>query len=328
MIEIEISKNQANQRFDRFLRKYFENAPLSVISKNIRKKNFKINDKRAKNNDFVNEGDIIKMYITDENYKKWLTKTDFKPVDFDLDIIYEDDNILIMDKKCGELTHAASNKDYGNNLVDKMNSYLYKTGSFDMSDRTFKPAVVNRLDRNTAGLIIGAKNSETLRILNDAIRENSIDKYYLTIVVGKVKNNFKIDTYISKNENKNKVKKCEEGKNTLTYFKPLETNGKFSLLECKLITGRTHQIRYSLKENGTPIIGDRKYGIKSINEEIRNKFGINNQVLLSYKLVFPNLPGLEYLSGKEFLSKKYDDIIKLKEKIWKAEVNYGKSNRN
>ena len=315
MIEIVISKNQGNQRFDRFLRKYFENAPLSVISKNIRKKNFKINDKRAKNNDFVYEGDIVKMYISDENYKKWLTKTDFKPSDFNLDIVYEDDNIIIMDKDYGELTHAASKKDYGKNLVDNMLSYLYNTKAFDMSDKTFKPAVVNRLDRNTAGLVIGAKNSEALRILNAAIKENKIDKYYLTLVSGEIKKDFKIDSSISKNENKNKVIKSKNGKNILTYFKLLDTNGKYSFLECKLITGRTHQIRYSLKENGTPIIGDRKYGLKAVNDEIRKKFGINNQILLSYKLVFPKIEGLEYLTGKEFLSKKYDDMLELKENI-------------
>lgn len=315
MIEIVISKNQGNQRFDRFLRKYFENAPLSVISKNIRKKNFKINDKRAKNNDFVYEGDIVKMYISDENYKKWLTKTDFKPGDFNLDIVYEDDNIIIMDKDYGELTHAASKKDYGKNLVDNMLSYLYNTEAFDMSDKTFRPAVVNRLDRNTAGLVIGAKNSEALRILNASIKENKIDKYYLTLVSGEIKKDFKIDSNISKNENKNKVIKSKNGKNILTYFKLLDTNGKYSFLECKLITGRTHQIRYSLKENGTPIIGDRKYGLKAVNDEIRKKFGINNQILLSYKLVFPKIEGLEYLTGKEFLSKKYDDMLELKENI-------------
>lgn len=315
MIEIEISKNQGNQRFDRFLRKYFENAPLSAISKNIRKKNFKINDKRAKNNDFVYEGDIIKMYISDENYEKWLTKTDFKPSDFDLDIVYEDDNIIIMDKDYGELTHAASKKDYGNNLVDNMLSYLYKTKAFDMSDKTFKPAVVNRLDRNTAGLVIGAKNSDSLRILNKAIKDNKIEKYYLTLVSGEVKKDFKIDSTIAKNEKKNKVKKSKNGKNILTYFKLLDTDGRYSFLECQLITGRTHQIRYSLNENGTPILGDRKYGNSSINKEIRDKFGISNQILLSYKLVFPKIEGLEYLSGKEFLSEKYDNLIKLKEKI-------------
>ncbi|MBP2014981.1 RluA family pseudouridine synthase [Anaerococcus degeneri] len=317
MIEIIISKNQANQRFDRFLRKYFENAPLSVILKNIRKKNFKINNKRAKNNDFVYEGDVVKMYISDENYNEWLTKTDFKPGDFNLDIVYEDDNIIIMDKDYGELTHAASKDDYGNNLVDNMLSYLYKTKSFDMSDKTFKPAVVNRLDRNTAGLVIGAKNSEALRILNKTIKENKIDKYYLTLVSGEIRNDFKIDSTISKNKNKNKVKKSNEGKNILTYFKALETNGDYSFIECKLITGRTHQIRYSLRENGTPVLGDRKYGFKQVNAKIRDKFGINNQILLSYKIVFPEIKGLEYLAGKEFLSKKYDDMVKLKEKIMK-----------
>lgn len=315
MIEIVISKNQGNQRFDRFLRKYFENAPLSVISKNIRKKNFKINNKRAKNTDFVYEGDIVKMYITDENYYNWLTKTDFKPIDFNLEIVYEDENIIIMDKDYGELTHAASKNDYGNNLVDNMLSYLYKTKSFDMSDKTFKPAVVNRLDRNTAGLVIGAKNGESLRILNKAIRENRIDKYYLTIVSGEVKKDFKIDSIISKNENKNKVSRSDYGKNILTYFKVLDSNSKYSFLECKLITGRTHQIRYSLKENGTPILGDRKYGIKKVNSVIKEKYGINNQILLSYKIVFPEIKGLEYLCGKEFVSKKYDGMIKLKEKI-------------
>lgn len=315
MKEIVINKNQGNQRFDRFLRKYFENAPLSVISKNIRKKNFKINDKRAKNNDFVYEGDIIKMYISDENYNKWLTKTDFKPSDFDLKIVYEDENIIVMDKDYGQLTHAASKEDYGNNLVDNMLSYLYKTKSFDMSDKTFKPAVVNRLDRNTAGLVIGAKNSESLINLNKAMKKNLIDKYYLTIVYGSVDQDFKIDSSISKNENKNKVKKSSDGKRILTYFKVLESNNKYSFLECKLITGRTHQIRYSLKENNTPIIGDRKYGSKFVNDKIKSEFGIKNQVLLSYKLIFPKIQGLEYLEGKEFISDKYDDMVKLKDKI-------------
>ena len=315
MIELIVSKNQGNQRFDRFLRKYFENAPLSVISKNIRKKNFKINDKRAKNNDFIYEGDNIKMYISDENYNKWLTKIDFKPSDFDLNIIYEDENIIIMDKDYGQLTHASSKVDYGKNLVDNMLSYLYKTDSFDKSDKTFKPAVVNRLDRNTAGLVIGAKNSESLRILNKAMKDNSIDKYYLTLVSGKIDHDFKIDSTISKNENRNKVKKSDDGKRILTYFKVLESSNRFSFLECKLITGRTHQIRYSLKENNTPILGDRKYGNKVINDQVRKKFGIKNQILLSYKLIFPEIKGLEYLKGKEFVSDKYGDMIKLKEKI-------------
>lgn len=318
MIEIEISENDGNQRFDRFLRKYFENAPLSVIQKNIRKKNFKINDKRAKKDDFVYANDKVKMYIKDEDYKRWITKTDFKPQDFDLNIIYEDRNIIIMDKDRGVLTHSSSKKDYGNNLVDNMLSYLYKTKSFDMSDKTFKPAVVNRLDRNTAGLVIGAKNAKSLRALNEAIRDNLIDKYYLTIVKGNIANEFTIDTNIKKNENKNKIKKASEGSRIRTFFSPIESNGKFTLLECKLDTGKTHQIRFSLRDNGTPIIGDRKYGSKSVNDSL-NKYGVHNQILLAYKIKFLKIKGLEYIEGKEFYSEKKKEIFKLKEKIFTKE---------
>ena len=316
MIEITISKNDGDQRFDRFLRKYLENAPLSVIQKNIRKKNFKINGKRAKADTYVYENDLINMYISDENYKKWVRKTDFKPGHFDLDIAYEDKNIIVMDKDTGVLTHAASKEDYGNNLVDNMLSYLYKTQKVSTRDKTFTPAVVNRLDRNTAGLVIGAKNANSLRSLNKAIRENTIDKYYLTIVKGKVNKSFTVDTKISKNENKNKVKSSKGGDRILTHFRPLETNGKFTLLECELITGKTHQIRFSLRENNTPIIGDRKYGDRSINKKIRDEFGVDNQVLLAYKLEFNDIKNMDYLNKKIIESSKIDDIYKLKDKAF------------
>lgn len=317
MIEITLNKNQGNQRFDRFLRKYFENAPLSVIQKNIRKKNFKINDKRAKADDYVYENDKIKMYISDENYNKWLTKTDFKASDFNLDIVYEDKNIIIMDKESGLLTHSSKKQDYGHNLVDYMLSYLYKTNQVDKSDRTFNPAVVNRLDRNTAGLVIGAKNANALRSLNKAIRENKISKYYLTLVKGEIKEAFTIDTRISKNENKNKIKSSKDGSRIVTKFRPLETNKKYTLLECELITGKTHQIRYSLKKNGTPIIGDRKYGDRQTNEIVRKRFDLSNQVLLAYKVSFDHVDQLDYLRGKTFKSKRIDDIENLKNELFK-----------
>lgn len=316
MIEIVITKNDANQRFDRFLRKYFENAPLSVIQKNIRKKNFKINDKRAKADTYVYENDRIKMYISDDNYNKWLTRTDFKPTDFDLDIVFEDKNIIIMDKESGLLTHSTSKADYGNNLVDNMLSYLYKTKQVDKSVKTFNPAVVNRLDRNTAGLVIGAKNANALRSLNKAIRENEIEKYYLTIVKGEITDDFTVDTTISKNENKNKIKSSKDGSRIITHFKSIATNGKYTLLECKLITGKTHQIRFSLGKNNTPIIGDRKYGDKKTNKLLNDKVKINNQVLLAYKLKFNNIEKLGYLKDKTFISKKTSDIEKLKDQVF------------
>ena len=316
MIEITITKNDANQRFDRFLRKYFENAPLSVIQKNIRKKNFKINGKRAKADTYVYEDDLIAMYISDENYNKWLTKTDFKPTDFNLDIVFEDKNIIIMDKESGLLTHSTSKADYGNNLVDNMLSYLYKTNQVDKSDKTFNPAVVNRLDRNTAGLIIGAKNANSLRSLNKAIRDNKIDKYYLTIVKGEITEKFTIDTTISKNESKNKVKSAGNGSRIITHFRPLETNGKYTLLECELITGKTHQIRFSLAKNNTPIIGDRKYGDKSTNKLVNDKFKIYNQILLAYKVHFNDIKNLEYLKDRTYEYQKINEILNLKEKIF------------
>lgn len=316
MIEIVINENDGGQRFDRFLRKYFENAPLSLIQKNIRKKNFKINDKRAKKDDFVYPGDSVKMYINDSDYDKWLTRTDFKAQDFNLDIVYEDDNIIIMDKREGLLTHSSSIKDYGNNLVDNMLAYLYKTKSIDMTDKIFKPAVVNRLDRNTAGLVIGAKNAKALRSLNRAIRNKYIDKYYMTIVNGHIDKDFSIRTTIAKNENKNRIRKSEDGKEIITHFRPLDSNKKFTLLECKLETGKTHQIRFSLKENGTPIIGDRKYGSVNSNRKLE-KFGIHNQVLLAYKLSFKKFDGLEYLENKEFYSSRKNSILELKDRIFK-----------
>lgn len=317
MIEITINKNDANQRFDRFLRKYFSNAPLSLLQKNIRKKNFKINGKRAKAEMFVNEGDLINMYISENDYNKWIRKTDYKASDFDLDIIYEDENIIILDKKSGLLTHSSDSKDYGNNLVDQMISYLIKTNKVDSRDKTFTPAVVNRLDRNTEGLVIGAKNAMALRKLNKAIRENKISKYYLTIVKGEIKEEFTVDTYISKNENRNKVKQSDQGSRIITKFRPIESNGNFSLIECELLTGKTHQIRYSLKKNKTPIIGDSKYGNKDLNNILYDKLSIKNQVLLAYKLKFGQIEGLEYLKDREFFSKKKDNIISLKNKVFK-----------
>lgn len=317
MKEITINKNDANQRFDRFLRKYFSNAPLSLIQKNIRKKNFKINGKRATADMFVKETDVVNMYISDSDYNKWIRKIDYKASDFDLDIVYEDENIIILDKKSGLLTHSSNPKEYGNNLVDQMISYLLKTQKVDSRDKTFTPAVVNRLDRNTEGLVIGAKNAMALRNLNKAIRENKISKYYLTIVKGEIKEEFTVDTYISKNENKNKVKQSNKGSRIITKFRPIESNGSFSLIECELLTGKTHQIRYSLKKNKSPIIGDIKYGNKDINNMLFNKLAIKNQALLAYKLKFGEIEGLEYLDNREFYSNKKDNIINLKNKVFK-----------
>lgn len=318
MIEVKINENDSNQRFDRFLRKYLKNAPLSIIQKNIRKKNFKINDKRAKKDDFVKNGDIITMYISEEDYQRWVRKNDFKASDFNLDIVYEDENIIIIDKKSGILSHAATPSDYGKNLVDQMTSYLYKTNKVNSRDLTFKPSIINRLDRNTAGLIIGAKNAKALRILNKAISERKINKYYLTIVEGEIKKDFEINTKISKNENKNMIRENNKGKEIITKFHPIESKNNFTLLECELITGKTHQIRYSLYKNSTPVIGDRKYSNSKIDYK---KINLKNQALLAYKLKFSHIKNFEYLENNVFTSKQVEKINELKEEVFNANFN-------
>ena len=271
-----------------------------------------------KKDDFVKNGDIITMYISEEDYQKRVRKNDFKASDFNLDIVYEDENIIIIDKKSGILSHAATPSDYGKNLVDQMTSYLYKTNKVNSRDLTFKPSIINRLDRNTAGLIIGAKNAKALRILNKAISERKINKYYLTIVEGEIKKDFEINTKISKNENKNMIRENNEGKEIITKFHPIESKNNFTLLECELITGKTHQIRYSLYKNSTPIIGDRKYSNSKIDYK---KINLKNQALLAYKLKFSHIKNLEYLENKVFTSKQVEKINKLKEEVFNANFN-------
>lgn len=315
MIEITIEKNDAGQRFDRFLKKLLENAPISQIQKGIRKKTFKLNHKKAEAATKISEGDLVELYISDATYEKWKRREDFSPSDFNLNIAYEDENIIIMDKPQGLLTHAAEEKDYGNNLVDYMSSYLYKTGQIKDS-RTFRPAVVNRLDRNTAGLIIGGKNAQALRDLNRGVREGKIDSYYLTLVKGEVKGEFEVDRKVAKNSSKNKIMSSEEGFEIKTKFRGLETNGRYSLVECLLITGKTHQIRYSLKSKGYPIIGDPKYGDRGENQKLYNSLGLKGQVLLAYKISFGEIEGLEYLSGREFVSSYIGKIESLKDRLF------------
>lgn len=316
MLKIEVTLNDANQRFDRYLKKLFENAPLSAIYKNLRKKNFKINDKRAKKDDFVNEGDIITMYISKDNYEKWTKDKKTHIFEEKLNVVYEDENLIIMDKPKGILSHSASKSDYGNNMLDYMLSYLYRTKAVNPKDKTFTPALVNRLDRNTQGLLIGAKNHESLICLNKAIKNRLIDKYYLTITKGKISKEYRSNLKISKNENRNKVKADDDGLDIVTEFKPLEYKNGYSLVQCKLITGKTHQIRYSLKNNNTPIIGDRKYGDKHLNEMLYRKFKLKNQLLLAYKLKFNHIKGLEYLENKTFTSNQLEDFNKLKDMIF------------
>lgn len=321
MKEVIIDKNDSGQRLDRFLKKYFKSAPQSFIYKMLRKKNIKINNKKGNPDTIIMEGDTIQFYLSDETIEKFQGNKEVNKSKFALNIIYEDENILLINKPAGILSHSAD-KEYGNNIVDGMIHYLYEKGEYNPRvEKTFKPSICNRLDRNTSGIIIGAKNYEALKIINASIKEGYVHKYYKTIVKGIVKKEGILEGYLAKDEELNKVKVSdEEGENTkkiITKVKVLKTSNKYSLLEIELITGRTHQIRAHLSNIGHPVIGDIKYGDKAINRYFRENYSLESQFLHAYKIVFSTLETpLNYLNGKEFTAKPGKKFLKIEEELF------------
>lgn len=286
MRKIIINKNDEGRRLDRFLKIYFEKAPLSFIYKNLRKKNIKVNGKKAKPEDILSDGDEIKLFLAEETiekFKKDIRKSKNSKLP---DILYEDDDIILVKKPINMLTHNDS-KEYQDNALDRMVDYLIAKGDYNPRlEKSFRPAFVNRLDRNTSGILIGAKNLKTLQDLNKAIKNREIKKLYVTLVAGEVTKDFDVDINLKKTGN-NVMKKAsrDEGKRALTKFRVLKSNKDYSLLSVNLITGRTHQIRASLKEEGLAIVGDRKYGDPRTNKAFRER-GLDSQFLHNYAIVF------------------------------------------
>lgn len=300
MRKIIINKNDEGRRLDRFLKIYFEKAPLSFIYKNLRKKNIKVNGKKAKPEDILSDGDEIKLFLAEETiekFKKDIRKSKNSKLP---DILYEDDNIILVKKPINMLTHNDS-KGYQDNALDRMVDYLIAKGDYNPRlEKSFRPAFVNRLDRNTSGILIGAKNLKSLQDLNKAIKNREIKKLYVTLVAGEVTKDFDVDINLKKTGN-NVMKKAsrDEGKRALTKFRVLKSNKDYSLLSVNLITGRTHQIRASLKEEGLAIVGDRKYGDPRTNKAFRER-GLDSQFLHNYAIVFES-DDFKNLKGKSFV---------------------------
>lgn len=314
MINIEVKPNDSNQRIDRFLLKLMPNANKNFMMRMLREKKIKLNNQKADPAELIQEGDNIQIYFSDETFDKFSSKKEKSKNNIKLDIVYEDVNIAILDKPTGILCHFANNLKEPN-LVDSFINYLSDKSEYNPRDEhSFVPSLCNRLDRNTSGLVIAAKNAESLRKINELIKEHKIQKYYFAIVKGELVYDGYIENSYSKNEKKNMMnleKNSNSGKIMKSKISTIKSNRDFSLIKIELITGKTHQIRLQLKTLGAPIIGDNKYGDIDFNNKLNIKNN-NHQKLVSGELVFPEIEGkLSYLSNKKFVSKYKSELFNL-----------------
>ena len=288
MKEFTIGKNDAGQRLDRFVAKAVPLLPASLAQKYIRIKRIKVGGVGAKRDFRLSLGDVVQMYVNDEFFDLPNENNIYlKIADPALDIVYEDDNIILINKQAGVLCHSDSGYDYGS-VISRVQSHLHQKGEWrPREENAFTPALCNRIDRNTSGIVIDAKNAESLRIINEKIKLREIDKYYLAAVHGVPKPpSGRLEGYIFKDSVKNQVyisKGSRPGaKSAVTEYRTIASSQRLTLLECRLITGRTHQIRAQLADIGHPLLGDGKYG----SERLNKPYGESYQALCSYKLVF------------------------------------------
>jgi len=320
MIKFLISENDANQRLDKFLKKYFKNAPLSHIYKLIRK-DVKLNGKREKPETVLYFGDELILYISEEDEKAFRLKKEHSKQKKQFSIAYEDNNLIIVSKPFGLLTHGDS-FEKKKTLANQVMGYLIESGEYNPSEKSFTPAPANRLDRNTTGLVIFGKTSAALKNVNLMLKErNHIRKYYSTIVFGEIKKDLVLKGRLEKDETQNKAKILSEeessGKEIETVVRVIEKAKDFTFVEVELITGRTHQIRAHLAHAGFPIIGDIKYGNKKLNFEISKKYGLTTQILHAEKLYFDEmLPHFEYMSGVTVKAELPKEFLEIKQAIF------------
>ena len=310
MREVTITANDAGQRLDRFLKKYLANAPLSLVYKAVRK-DVKVNGKRAKEDTMLAEGDTLQLYLSDEDLDAFTRKKRVSTAKKQFTVCFEDENVLVASKPFGLLVHGDSSE-RKDTLANQVVDYLIEKGDYvPRLEKSFVPSPVHRLDRNTTGLVVFGKNAQALRILSAALAEDKgFSKYYLTIVCGRLEKELHLKNRLLKDERTNKVRILAEGaknadgeplgKYIETIARPLYTDGRYTLVEVELVTGRSHQIRAHLKYAGYPLIGDAKYGYPRVNRLLADRTGLTTQLLHARKLVFTELPApLAYLNGRE-----------------------------
>ena len=311
MKELTVQKNDAGQRLDRFVGKAVPLLPESLLQKYIRLKRIKLNGKGARRDTRLSEGDVLSLYINDEFFEKPREENSYLRVGTPkLDIVYEDENILLADKKPGVLCHSAGAWDY-NTLIAHIQAYLYQKGEWrPREENSFAPALCNRIDRNTGGIVIAAKNAEALRVMNEKIAAREIGKYYLCVVCGRPKPpEGALEGFIFKDAAKNRVyvrSKPEPGAlKAVTYYRTLASRGGLSLVECRLGTGPIVYLFAQMAAAGTPLLGDGKYGDGRRNRALDE----SGQLLYSYRLSFDfqtDAGALEYLRGRSFRAAKVD----------------------
>ncbi len=304
MQSFKVGKNEAGQRLDKLLMKKMNKAPKSFIYKMLRKKNITLNSSKAKGSEILNQNDEIKMFLSDQTIDKFTQRVDVRDVKKSFELVYEDDYILVVNKPLGLLSQKAKATDVS--LNEQILSYLLES-SFIVEEelQTFKPSICNRLDRNTSGLIIAGKTLISLQTLAELFRKGAVDRYYLTIVCGHIKDKNNLSAYLAKDKNNNIVtitpSKTRDSSKVAIEYEPISYNNDFTLLKVKLLTGKTHQIRALLSYISHPILGDYKYGKRTTNDIFKNKYKLKHQLLHSYKLSLPAIEGeLANLSNKNF----------------------------
>lgn len=310
MRELTVGKNDAGQRLDKFITKALD-IPMSLLYKSIRTKKIKVNRKRAEISTKLCEGDTIQCFLAEEFFEKKVTKRSFESITPHLNIVYEDENIMLLNKPAGVSVHE-DDKGSTNTLITHVQSYLFGKGDYNPDDEhSFAPALCNRIDRNTSGIVIAAKNAMALRVMNEKIKNREIDKFYLAAVHGIPKpERATVTGFLKKDEKNNTVRVWDKNpggaKEIITKYQVIAKGSDTALVEVELLTGRTHQIRAHMAHIGHPLVGDGKYGV---NREDRQR-GYKYQALCSYKLRFnfdtESPTELDYLNGKEFKIPKND----------------------